>query len=474
MLTRRLLPTAVLAALALSVAPAVAGAATEAQDDIADAPALTSVGHWVTYDTDGAGTEAGEPEHVANAGKSVWLKWTPAASGGMRLTACNGKAQGVHIRIYKQKTKGVDSVKNLAPLPAAEQRSFGCDGGSQIIAAQANQTYYIVMVRNLLTVGTQPDAGVFISQQTQAPVITFPNAPKAIGPGGVTIDFDSAPAAKSYTCKLNGDTKTCAGGSFSGLFAKSGEFVLEVTGTDEYLNTGTASWSFTVDADAPQTVIDSAPPTSGASAPLLFHASADSGVTFKCQYDAVVKDPCTSGWKTPAALPGQHTIKVTATDKFGNADPTPAVQTFAVVQPVAPQQPAQPQQPAKPQGGQPQSPAAQAPQPASVQPQGQPEPAQEQPQQAVPQAQQQAPQPQTRPACRVTFAHGRVTKRGISVRVKGDPARACTVSLKLVKGKRVLARSKRTIAAGSRRKLVLRPRAALKSARGVKLVKAAA
>ena len=51
MLIRRLIPTTLLAALALTAVPAAASAA-DAADDIDDAPWYFAVGNDLTYDTD--------------------------------------------------------------------------------------------------------------------------------------------------------------------------------------------------------------------------------------------------------------------------------------------------------------------------------------------------------------------------------------------------------------------------------------
>lgn len=452
----------VLAAFAASAAPAAA--ATDAKDDIADAPAHSGTVHYLDYDTDGATEESGEATHVPGTSRSVWLKWTPVKSGGMVISGCNSKPLGTHVRIYKQKTAGVDSVTNLLSVPAAEQRAFSCDGAEQTIAAKALQTYYIVVVRSTQFFTPDPGGGFFVSQKTDAPVVTFPGAQKAYGKSA-TIEFASAPKAKTYACTLDGVAKDCADGTFSAVFGKTKEHELVVTGTDDHGNVGApATWKFTSDVTPPDTFIDSAPPTSGAPAALKFHASPDAGVTFTCHYDAIVKNPCTSGWQTPPAGPGPHKITVTAKDAFGNVDQSPAVQSFTVappVQPIAPQQPAQPQKPGEPQPAEPAQP--QAPQPSQPQP--------EQPQQPN-QAQQPQPMAQTQstPPCRVVSARGRVTRRGVKVRVTGDPSRTCTVTLALVKGRRVLARSERRVAPGKRLKLAVRPRRALKSTRNVKLV----
>ncbi|HEX8087195.1 MAG TPA: hypothetical protein VF529_23150 [Solirubrobacteraceae bacterium] len=459
MLTRRLLPTSLLAALALAVVPAAAGAAVEAADDIADAPSTSGSGFTMVYDTDGASTESGEPTHVAGTGGSVWLKWTAAKDGNMQLNFCDYKPVGYHLKVYKQKQPGTDSVTNIEVVPPVLKE---CDGAHQVIAAKALQTYYIAIVRSTLYLPPNPEGTVYLSQRTTPPVASFTKAPKVTGKSA-TFEFTSEPkTAAKWECKLDGADKAC-NGAVSFLFGKSGEHELTVRAIDDHLNEGpVASWKFRVDMDAPDTFIDSAPPTSGAPAAVKFHATADDGVQFKCQYDAVVKNPCVSGWQTPPAGEGPHKITVTAYDKYGNVDATPAVQSFTVAPPLAPVQP-EPEQPAAPQ----EQPAGEQPAPE------QPSTAAQQPEQPVVQAAQEQPVAPPQPAplqpCRARFLRGRVTKRGAVVRVTGDPARGCTVSLKLVKGRRVLARKTVLVEPGAARRLAVRPKRRLRTTSGVKL-----
>jgi hypothetical protein len=445
MLNRRLLlPLTVAAALAGSVLPASA-LASDATDDIGDAPSYAAVGNYLTYDTDGATEETGEPAHIDGTAKSVWIKWTAVNAGNMRIDGCNSKPMGVHLKVYKQWKPGVDSVTNLAAVPAGEQLEHGCDGAYQVIAAKASQTYYVVIVRSKKYLTADPGAGFFLSQKTQAPAVSFVDAKKAYGKAA-TISFESKPAAKKYVCTLDGADKSCDGGSVTAVFGKSGEHELVVHGIDDHGNVGApVSWKFTSDATPPDTFIDSAPPVSGAPIALKFHSSPDTGVTYTCQFDNVVKNPCTSGWQTPAAQPGPHKITVTAKDAFGNVDQTPAVQSFTVagqgIAPVQPQEPVQPQQPSD----QPQQPQ-----------QG------EQP--SLPQSPQQSPLVQQPPvvapaaACATKVTRGKRTRRGLQVRLQNTGARQCLVTLKLRAGRRVVARKAVGVAPGQVLKVTLKPR----------------
>lgn len=448
MLTRRLsliLPALVLASLA---APAGASAATAA-DDIAGAPALTGAGpHTVFYDTDGATAEAGEKQHVNDDFKmnSVWVRWTPTKTGGMKLSSCGAdKDPGTWLTIYK-KAPGATSVTNLqtpSTTPAGDIPEWGCSGGKQTLRATAGQTYFIAIVRSKYMNYADTGGKMTLTQVTDPPKVTFNVAPTQTGPHP-TITF-SAPHQSWFACKLNGSTTSCSSdGKGTGSFDKvlpTGTHKLTVKATDSFYNAGSElSWTFTVDATGPDTFIDSPAPAYGGGYPqIAFHAS-EAGVTYRCQYDNQVKDPCTSPWQLSTVPPvGAHKITVTAHDKWGNPDPTPAVQAFDVVQPAPP-----PKQPTQP--------------PTVVQP-----PVVAPPPVQPPVVRPAVAQPQGPCAPRVT--HGRLTKRGMRVRIVGDAKRSCVVTLTLKAGRRPVGRIVRLVEAGATVTATVRPRVRAKRAR---------
>ena len=91
MTTRRLLP--LLAALAFCAAAPAAHGATMA-NNIASAPTITGAGpHSVSYDTDGATLEGGEPVHyTSDYWRSVWVKWVPTTNANVRVDNCGSPA----------------------------------------------------------------------------------------------------------------------------------------------------------------------------------------------------------------------------------------------------------------------------------------------------------------------------------------------------------------------------------------------
>lgn len=69
-----------------------------------------------------------------------------------------------------------------------------------------------------------------------------------------------------------------------------------------------------------------------------FTASED-GVTFTCALDDAEPAPCTSPYTPPALAPGEHVLRVVATDAAGNAEAEPATHAFTVAAPAPPPAP---------------------------------------------------------------------------------------------------------------------------------------
>lgn len=86
-----------------------------------------------------------------------------------------------------------------------------------------------------------------------------------------------------------------------------------------------AAFTFTVDTQAPNTVIEVAPPavTNLSSADFQF-GSTENGVTFECALDGAPFAPCNAQETFFGLADGAHLLEVRARDGAGNVDPTPA------------------------------------------------------------------------------------------------------------------------------------------------------
>jgi tripartite motif-containing protein 71 len=108
---------------------------------------------------------------------------------------------------------------------------------------------------------------------------------------------------------------------------------LRATATDSAGNVSGCSSpiSFTQDSTPPETTIDSGPPgVSNDPNPTFTFSSSELRSSFRCKLDKAPYRACSSP-KTYAGLAdGPHTVRVRATDKAGNVDPTPASWSFTV------------------------------------------------------------------------------------------------------------------------------------------------
>ena len=113
------------------------------------------------------------------------------------------------------------------------------------------------------------------------------------------------------------------------------------------------SWSgtshigpFRIDTTPPGTAIVSGPPAETADSSATFVLSADEPATFTCSLDGADDADCASSVTYAALALGPHIFRVTASDRAGNADPTPAEHRWQVV--ATPPPPPTPPPPAPP------------------------------------------------------------------------------------------------------------------------------
>jgi hypothetical protein len=83
-------------------------------------------------------------------------------------------------------------------------------------------------------------------------------------------------------------------------------------------------WSV-IDARAPETSVDSGPPSSTADTTATVRFSSDEeGSSFECSLDGDAFSPCESPKAYDGLSLGGHTVRVRATDQAGNTDTSPA------------------------------------------------------------------------------------------------------------------------------------------------------
>jgi CSLREA domain-containing protein len=167
-----------------------------------------------------------------------------------------------------------------------------------------------------------------------------------------SFGFSATEVGSSFECRVDGDAFAVCTSEHTTAALVDGQHTFEVRATDASGNAdgSPASRTFTVDAVSdtppdpgpgpgpgpdrtpPQTTIDQQPKDklkAGKSAGYAF-SSSEAGSTFRCSIDGKPQAPCASPLTLTKLKKGTHTFEVVAVDAAGNADPTPATDTFKV------------------------------------------------------------------------------------------------------------------------------------------------
>jgi hypothetical protein len=145
---------------------------------------------------------------------------------------------------------------------------------------------------------------------------------------------DSTPASLlTYECRLDGAAFTACSNprSYSSLAVGPHTFEVRAIDLAGRVDPSPASYTWTIDATAPETTINNGPPSStdSTSAQLTFSAN-EPGSTFECSLDNAPFAACTSPRDLTGLASGTHTFRVRAIDAAGNIDLTPASRTWSV------------------------------------------------------------------------------------------------------------------------------------------------
>lgn len=153
-----------------------------------------------------------------------------------------------------------------------------------------------------------------------------------------TFGFDAEPGSK-LECSFDhgspnfGPCSTASSATPDPALGE-GDWTFRVRATDAGDRTTTATRSFTVDLQLPETVIDAGPAAKTFKDRATFEFSGDGADRFECKFDKLHKRhwfPCTSPVKFKRLQPGNHKFKVRGIDAAGNVDATPAKANFKVV-----------------------------------------------------------------------------------------------------------------------------------------------
>jgi hypothetical protein len=168
---------------------------------------------------------------------------------------------------------------------------------------------------------------------TTAPQTTITVSPSDPSSPNVSFSFTSSETGSTFECRIDGAAFAGCTSPKDYTSLAGGSHTFEVRATDAAGNTdaSAASFTWTVDATAPDTTVDTGPtsPTNSTSATFTF-SSNEAGSSFQCKLDAGAFASCTSGQSYTGLTEGSHTFQVRATDALGNTDPTPASFTWTV------------------------------------------------------------------------------------------------------------------------------------------------
>ena len=161
-------------------------------------------------------------------------------------------------------------------------------------------------------------------------------------PGGVNVSFsftgtDAGSGVASFECQLDGGGFAPCTSPKGYTNLAQGSHTFQVRAIDNVNNTDPTPASFTwnVDATAPDTTIDSSPanPSNSGNASFTFSGTDSGGSTvtsFECSLDGAPFGACTSPQTYNSLADGSHTFQVRAIDGVGNVDVTPASYTWTV------------------------------------------------------------------------------------------------------------------------------------------------
>jgi hypothetical protein len=150
-----------------------------------------------------------------------------------------------------------------------------------------------------------------------------------------SFSFSSNEAGSTFQCRIDGGSWTsCTSPDTISPALAEGSHTFDVRATDAAGNTDAspATTTWTVDLTAPVTSLGSGPGSpSNITTPSFTFSSNEPGSIFQCRIDGGGWSACSSPYTVaPALAEGTHTFDVRAIDPAGNADATPASQTWTI------------------------------------------------------------------------------------------------------------------------------------------------
>jgi hypothetical protein len=171
------------------------------------------------------------------------------------------------------------------------------------------------------------------------PDTTPPDTTIILGPVGTvsssapSFSFTSTEFGSTFECRLDGGSWTPCVSPHEYADLPDGTHTFDVRATDAAGNVDPdpASQTWTIDATAPETTLESGPSGATPSKSAAFgFSSPEAGATFECRLDGGAWAACTSPQLYSGLPEGPRTFEVRAVDAIGNADSTPAARQWTV------------------------------------------------------------------------------------------------------------------------------------------------
>ena len=289
---------------AMAVSGATASAAPPANDNFANSSALTGSTAQASGSLAEATAEVNEPDHngVSGPTRSVWYSWSAPANGSVTINTCGSNNDTV-LAVYTGATLPtlveVDSDDDGANCPSGN----GLE--SEVTFAATMGTVYRIAVDGFG--GDSADFFLNLGQGTAPP----PPPADADGDGVLNQNDNCVFAANPGQQDNDGD------GVGNACDPTPGSAPIEELP------------STPPDTTAPNTTITSGPKTKEKSKTATFTFTSTEPGSFECSLNGAPFTNCASPL-TLKGKKGSNTLQVRARDAAGNADATPASQTWTV------------------------------------------------------------------------------------------------------------------------------------------------
>ncbi|MBX7253381.1 MAG: SMP-30/gluconolactonase/LRE family protein [Candidatus Promineofilum sp.] len=224
---------------------------------------------------------------------------------------------------------------------SSEAGTFECklDSGSYAACAspksytglsEASHTFQARATDTAGNVGSP--AGYTWTIDTTPPDTTITAHPDALTNSATAAFSFTGVGAESFECKLDsaGYVACASPVNYTNLYNGSHTFYVRAKDAAGNYDPSSASYTWTVDTNPPETTITQWPATPSVGNTAVFTFSSETGATFECRLDGAAFATCTSPQNYTGLSDGSHTFQVRAKDAAGNVDPSPAGYTWAV------------------------------------------------------------------------------------------------------------------------------------------------